>query len=133
MGFVARLSVDGKEVPADSYRRAMPINFGEGDEYTKLEGIVTFRGNNYRDTASYGNPVVREKKLDPNYWHIKTGFLEKSDLSKGKGSAVWSGSGWTGQPLIVRWDERTRRVMNLYPEKKEKEGLVEAIYATRCV
>ncbi|MEA5003260.1 MAG: PQQ-binding-like beta-propeller repeat protein [Christensenella sp.] len=130
MGFVTRLSVDGKEVPVDSYMREKPVNFGEGDEYTGLEGIVTFRGNNYRDTASYGNPVIRERKLDPDYWHIGTGFLEKSDISKGKGSAVWSGSGWTGQPMIVRWDEQTRKVMNLYPDKKEKEGLVEAIYAT---
>ncbi|MEG1991015.1 MAG: PQQ-binding-like beta-propeller repeat protein, partial [Christensenella sp.] len=130
LGFETRLMQDGEEIPTDSYRRESPISFGDGDEYTALEGIVTFRGNNYRDTASYGHPVIAQRKLDPHYWHIETGSLQKSELSQGKGSAEWSGSGWTGQPMIVRWDKDMRRIMNLYPDKKEKDGLVEAIYAT---
>jgi outer membrane protein assembly factor BamB len=48
------------------------------------------------------------------------GFLETVD---------WIGCGWTGQPLVVQWDAQTRANMNLYEDKKNKDGLVEAIYA----
>ena len=42
----------------------------------------------------------------------------------------WPGCGWTGQPLIVQWDEETKAIMNMYPQKKAKKDLVEVIYAT---
>ena len=38
-----------------SYTRTSPIDLGPGQDYTSLPGILTFRGNNYRDTASYGH------------------------------------------------------------------------------
>lgn len=37
--------------------------------------------------------------------------------------------GWTGQPLIIRWDEDIRKLMNIKPELKETD-LVEVIYPT---
>ena len=43
---------------------------------------------------------------------------------------IWEGSGWTGQPLIVKWDDATKAIMNLYADKKTKADLVEVIYAT---
>ncbi|HBU12458.1 MAG TPA: pyrrolo-quinoline quinone [Clostridiales bacterium] len=128
MGFSAKLMVDGSEVPA--YTREQAVSFPDGDSYTGMEGIVTFRGNNYRDSASFGTPAVTERKLSDTFWTAETGSLPKGDLTQSKGSDEWSGSGWTGQPLIVKWDEQTKQVMNLYPEKKQKESLVEVIYAT---
>ncbi len=126
--FETRLMLGEKEV--SSYTRSEKTSFSDGESYTNLEGIVTFRGNNYRDSASFGNPQITEKKLSPILWEVATGSLEKSEISQGKGSSAWTGSGWTGQPLIVRWDKNTRQVMNLYDDKKQKDGLVEAIYAT---
>ncbi len=35
-----------------SYEREDPISFGSGKDYTDLEGIITFRGNNYRSGAN---------------------------------------------------------------------------------
>lgn len=128
MGFQTKMLLDG--TPIATYERPQPIRFANAEAYTNWQGIVTFRGNNYRNTASYGTPNIVEKKFEPSYWTIDTGFLEKSDMSKGKGSKRWTGSGWTGQPLIVRWDDELRQAMNLYPEKKAKAGLTEAIYAT---
>ena len=101
-----------------SYNRENPISFGKPSEYTQMEGIITFRGDNYRSGATYGtanvvNEIISEK------W--------SSNISTLNG---WPGSGWTGQPLIVRWDEQTKSIMNLYEEKKAKEDLVEVIYAT---
>ena len=102
----------------DSYERADPISFGDGSEYFALPGIATFRGNNYRTSATYGTATVNAKKLT-KVWSHGIGRLDD-----------WGGCAWTGQPLLVQWDDETREIMNLYKSKKKKEGLVEVIYAT---
>ncbi|HOS17800.1 MAG TPA: PQQ-binding-like beta-propeller repeat protein, partial [Clostridia bacterium] len=102
------------------------IDFSTGDEYTALEGVITFRGNNFRDTASFGTVNMIEKTLDvENAWTASVGSVPKV-----YGSGSWTGCGWTGQPLIVRWPEETKRIMNLYDSAKAKADLVEVIYAT---
>lgn len=103
-----------------SYDRTDPIFFGAPKDYFSLPGISTFRGNNYRDSATYGTADIQSKTLSVA-WEVATGKLP---------GTTWSGSGWTGQPLIVQWDAQTRGMMNLYPEKKTKTDLVEVIYAT---
>lgn len=45
------------------------------------------------------------------------------------GSSYWPGVGWTGQPLIIHWDEDVRRLMNINSEFKDSD-LVEVIYPT---
>ena len=45
------------------YRREDAISFGDPEDYFSLPGISTFRGNNYRNTASYGTASVVEKTL----------------------------------------------------------------------
>ncbi len=107
-------------VKVDSYQRTEPICFGEDSDYFSLPGIATFRGNNYRNQTTYGSADIVDKTLT-TAWTAQTGTLE---------GGVWSGSGWTGQPLIVQWDDATKAIMNLYPEKQAKDGLVEVIYAT---
>ena len=37
------------------------INFLSSSKYNLVEGITTFRGNNYRDSASFGTVNVNEK------------------------------------------------------------------------
>ena len=103
-----------------SYNRTEPISFGEPADYFALPGIATFRGNNYRNSASYGTAKVEQEKLNIA-WTVETRALA---------GGRWTGSGWTGQPLIVQWDDATRANMNLYADKKAKSGLVEVIYAT---
>jgi hypothetical protein len=105
-----------------SYSRPEPIEFGPGEEYTDLEGIITFRGNNYRDTASYGTAQITAGTLT-TIWTVPTG-----SVPKGYGTGSWTGSGWTGQPLIVKWPEDIKQIMNLNPEKKADPDLVEVIY-----
>ena len=109
--------VDGEEV--ESYTRRDPISFGDPAGYFALPGIGAFRGNNYRNSATYGTADVTQKTVSVE-WTYDT----VSDSTTG-----WSGCGWTGQPLIVQWDDVTRSRMNLYPDKQSKEGLVEVIYA----
>lgn len=113
-------------VLVDSFARTNPIEF-TGD-YTQMEGVITFRGNNYRTGGTYGIANITDKEFDTkNTWNITTGSLKKT---VGDGEGEWSGSCWTGQPLIVRWKEETKQAMNLYEDKKQKEDLVEVIYAT---
>ena len=103
-----------------SYSRENPISFGDPEDYFTLPGVSTFRGNNYRNSATYGTAQVTEKVLS-TVWYKDTGTLTGS---------TWSGNGWTGQPIIVQWDDATRQIMNLYDSKKAKAGLVEVIYAS---
>jgi outer membrane protein assembly factor BamB len=103
-----------------SYQREESISFGQPENYFTLPGVSTFRGNNYRNSATYGTAQVVDEKLGID-WTKNTGNLSGSS---------WSGNGWTGQPVIVQWDAETRKNMNLYADKKEKDGLVEVIYAS---
>ena len=49
------VNVDGKTLAEDEvYSPEEQIDFMPGDEYTALQGVITFRGNNFRDTAAYG-------------------------------------------------------------------------------
>ncbi len=118
------ISVDGE--PLETEYAAGPdriMDFGFPEDYTGAKGIVTFRGNNFRDNAQYGLAEISERKFGDS-WRQATDGL--SDSSGG----YWGGSGWTGQPLIVEWPASTRRVMNMYDWAREKEGLVEVIYCT---
>ena len=97
------------------------IIFGDSKEYSDLKGVTTFRGNNYRDSASWGSPTISEKKLEI-VWSHDIGSIKTS-------GGFWPGTGWTGQPLLVNWPEDIRKMMNIKPEMKEKD-LVEVIYPT---
>ncbi|NLX64634.1 MAG: PQQ-like beta-propeller repeat protein [Clostridiaceae bacterium] len=97
------------------------IIFGDADEYSDIKGVTTFRGNNYRDSASYGSRTITEKKLEI-VWSYDIGAISTSE-------GYWPGTGWTGQPLLVNWPEDIRKMMNIKPDMKEKD-LVEVIYPT---
>ncbi len=102
----------------DSYKMENTISFENPEDYFPFPGIPTFRGNNYRNSAVYGTAEVTMKTISKS-WTSNVGSLNG-----------WPGCGWTGQPLIVQWDEETKAIMNLYPAKKAKKDLVEVIYAT---
>ncbi len=124
LGIRTELNLDGEDV--DSYSRSSNIEFGDASEYTALEGVTTFRGNNFRDTSSYGTANITEEELEIE-WEIETRSIPKGEGGGNRG--YWSGAGWTGQPLIVKWPAETLSQMNILDEKKDKEGLVEVIYA----
>ena len=110
------IQVNGEIV--ENYYREEPIRFELDQEYFALPGIATFRGNNYRNNASYGTAVIENESMHVAWSHA-IGSLNN-----------WGGCAWTGQPLVVQWDSDTKTNMNLYDSKKAKEDLVEVIYAT---
>ena len=102
----------------ESFQREDPISLGKGSEYSALDGVITFRGDNYRSGPTFGTADIVSGSLSTQW-------------TRGAGAHNgWSGCGWTGQPLIVRWDAETKAHMNLFDSKKEKEDFVEVIYAT---
>lgn len=102
----------------ESFQRPETISFGKAENYYPLPGIPTFRGDNYRTGATYGLTQITEEKME-SLWSVGVGSL-----------GGWPGVGWTGQPLVVKWDEETKQIMNLYDEKKAKADLVEVICTT---
>lgn len=100
------------------------IDFLGGDSYTSLSGITTFRGNNFRDTAQYGEVTMAESAFG-EYWSAQTSSTMDIDGNR------LSGSGWTGQPLVVCWSDETRAQMDMYEWAQEKSGLTELICASQ--
>ena len=116
--FTTKVYVDGTET-AD-YSRDVSVSFPAGADYTALQGITTYRGNNYRDQSSWGTA------------DITTGKLTLLDIDKTTGKiGGWQGSACTGQPLIVTWPDQTRENMaTLYDEFRHKAGFTEVIIAS---
>ena len=119
-GFTTRIMVNKQEV--QTYQRPESILFASDTEYAAgVKGITTFGGNHWRNTFTYGEQVVNEAKLSRS-WEVSTGSLATPE------NGTWTGTGWTGQPLIVQWDDTVRATLGIYDSFKEKEGFTEAIY-----
>lgn len=119
-GFTTRIMVNKQEV--QTYQRPESICFGADSDYAAgVKGITTFGGNHWRNTFTYGEQVVNEAKLSRS-WEVSTGSLATPE------NGTWTGTGWTGQPLIVQWEDSVRATLGIYDSFKEKEGFTEVIY-----
>jgi outer membrane protein assembly factor BamB len=107
----------------DSYQRSVPIDLFDPFDYAGIAGVTTFRGNNFRNAPSFGLTNMSENKLE-QIWERSMGGMASSSWA-----FSWSGTGWTGQPVMVQWPDDIREMMNLHPEKKGKKDLVEVITA----
>lgn len=116
------IMVDGEVV--EEYENQYDILFDLPERYAQMDGVVTFRGDNFRSGAAYGTANVSSKSLSV-VWKNSTGGLADSD------GFNWTGSGWTGQALVAKWPEATRKNMTaMYDWAREKKDLVEVIHAT---
>ena len=111
---------DGRRV--EDYVRDAAIRFSEDGGYTNLQGVVTFRGGNLRQNAAYGSAELANSDFKV-LWKNHIGAIDS-------GYAEWTGVGWTGQPVLVRWPPKLRRAMNLKDAYRDRDDLVEAIYGT---
>jgi hypothetical protein len=112
-----RYAVQADGVITEEYQSPYDIWFGFPEEYTSA-GVTTFRGNNFRNDPTWGTADINEETLIELY-HFRIGSLGR-----------WTGVGWNGQPSIIQWAPEVIQHMNIKPEKKAKDGLVEVIYAT---
>ena len=107
-GYVPGIIHMGQSVT--SFAREYTVSFPDPLFYNSVEGILSFRGNNYRNTATYGTAVIKEAKLEI-VWEKPIGYID-----------TWTGVGWTGQPALVKWPVETKNIMNINVEKKQKEN-----------
>ncbi len=105
-----------------NYRDKDTIEFPNSENYAGDLGLITFRGNNYRDGGAYGTVEVKEEKLEI-VWEFDIGSISTQS------GGYWPGVGWTGQPSIVAWNEDVQAVMNIKEEFKGPD-LKEVIYAS---
>lgn len=122
LGFVSQIYNGSNAV--SSYNRANPIKLYDPVDYAKVAGVLNFRGNNFRNAPSYGYVEMKTKTLE-QIWERTMGGLASS-----RWEFSWSGTGWTGQPVMIQWPDDVREMMNIVPEKKAKKGLVEVITAS---
>ena len=113
------------ECLSDSQLYTKRINFDENapeiifdDNYSDIEGVLTFRGNNFRSSPSFGKIESRPTSLEKK-WSFRTS------------SSSWGGgAGWTGQAAIVKWTNEQKKVMNLSDDIKNDKEFKEVIYAS---
>ncbi len=118
-GFSTRLMADKQEV--QTYQRAESISFGKDAYYATAKGITTFGGSHWRNSFTYGAQVVNESRLT-RAWETPTGSLATEEYG------TWTGTGWTGQPLIIQWSNEVRPTLGVYEPFKAKEGFTEVVY-----
>ena len=83
-----------------------------GQPYGSVSGLLTFRGNPTRTFYGTG-PAPQSPEV---LWRF-TGAPERDLCSLTKwaaGTTTWCGSGWTGQPAVAEWDDRTWVVVGTY-------------------
>lgn len=107
-----------------SYERTEKIAFSKEFVTGPLQenGILTFRGNYARTKTGVGSSKIADAALEKS-WEYSTGKILKSN-----GVDYWSGNGWTGQPILMKWDNDVKQTMNMYDSAKNKKDLVEVIY-----
>lgn len=126
-------NVTNGAVIVTDYVRPNPISMMDPLEYSNLAGITTYRGNNFRNTATFGytNPDgpnsngVYQLDTLTEVWE----FSGMHSLLASSQTFEWTGVQQTGQPLVIRWPVELRTSMNIYDSKRSKDNLVEVIVA----
>lgn len=114
--------VNGKIV--EEYKSEYEVFFPEDKDYTELSGVTSFRGNNYRNSAAYGEVSFVPDEIC-KLWAMNIGELTDAD------GTTWTGCSWTNQPLIVTWDsESLENMSSMYDEARAEKSLTEIIYPT---
>ena len=116
------LVYSGKKQVKDYARPAKDlIHMPSGWEYTKQQiGVLTFRGNAFRTNGAVG--TVETAEALTKAWEAESGSAKGA-------SQTYYGTGWPGQPAIVKWSTQIRQNSNLYEAFKTKEGLKEVVVA----
>lgn len=118
-GYGYEVYTDGQRVDAFE---SDTLSFPEDGTYTALEGVLTFRGGNLRQNGAYGSAALEARDFKV-LWSRRIGAIDS-------GYTRWTGVGWTGQPVLVRWPEDLRRGMNIDAAFQSRDDLVEGIYGT---
>lgn len=107
----------------ENYDRAVEdiINMPAAGEYiTQPYGVVTYRGDAFRQNAAIGN--VGEISAMNLKWTVEAGSVKGANQT-------YYGISWTGQPAIIKWSKEVREASNIVEEKRSTKALKEVIVA----
>ena len=118
------IEVDGVRLAdGETYEDDTGIYMDYPENYSSLNGVITFRGDNLRSGSACGTANITNRAFGSTWTHTTGTLIDPND------GAVWSGNGWTGQPLIAEWPYETRQIMtNMHDWARDQETLVEVIY-----
>jgi outer membrane protein assembly factor BamB len=101
------------------FDREQPIRFNELSSYTKLNGITTYKGDNYRSSACFGTARITNAQMKIE-WTKKLDNFEIIGPFDG-----------TAQPLVIRWTADMMDIVKFKYGKKDKVQLTEVIFADK--
>ena len=117
LGFKTYIMNAGEEV--NTFDNDGYIRFPDASDYSEIAGVLTYRGNNYRSSGSYGTAKIDSSAMQI-LWTHKLPEFNLSGPSEG-----------TNQPLVVRWPADIMRTMNFKTGKKGLVQLTEVIFADK--
>lgn len=117
-GFSYDIRLNNEEKLYSTSPRDLKLYLSDADSYTAAEGILTFAGSNYRNTFSYGTVGVTMENIKSG-WSKPVGSLQSQ-----------AGTGWTGQPLLVKWSDEVLPTLGVNETCKTSGDFIEVIYPT---
>ncbi len=98
------------------------------DDYASENGVFCFRGNPQRNSPTRG---VLNKR--PAHLKVMWVFETEQDNRTTKYGTWGGGTGWTGQPLLVNWPQKTKeQLAAITPAFRNKKDAIEVIVGSLC-
>ena len=97
------------------------LHMPSGEQYTASRmGVLTFRGDAFRQNAFTG--VIKSASKLKVEWKAESGSIKGKDQT-------YYGTGWVGQPAIVKWSKEVREKTDIYENQRGQTALKEVIVA----
>lgn len=98
------------------------------EDYSNQYGVFCFRGNPQRNNPVRGNLAKKPTSFRTDW------IFETARDDRDSGTGVWGGgSGWTGQPLVIQWPQKTKeRLFGATADFLEQSNNKEAIIGSLC-
>lgn len=98
------------------------------DDYASENGVFCFRGNPQRNSPTRG---VLE--IEPSRIKVMWEFETEQDNRKTKYGKWGGGTGWTGQPLLVKWPQKTKeKLAGITSDFSNENDATEVIIGSLC-
>jgi hypothetical protein len=98
------------------------------DDYASINGVFCFRGNPQRNSPTRGVLNKRPTRIKV-MWEFET----EQDNRKTKFGTWGGGTGWTGQPLLVKWPQNTKeKLAGITTDFRNEKDATEVIVGSLC-
>jgi outer membrane protein assembly factor BamB len=98
------------------------------DDYASKHGVFCFRGNPQRNSPTRGLLTNRPKGIKV-LWEFET----ELDNRKTNFGSWGGGTGWTGQPLLVKWpQDRKEKLAGITTDFRNEKDATEVIVGSLC-